>query len=159
MPPKYPRFYASPVDNGCENTPVQVYGFEQREPSIMEKPKLFRRVSHALGDIKEDMSLNLADPESTAAKLRRRSTLMFETNSRPATSNALPPPRSSRAMSIISVDSWSMPQRGLSRRLSRRLSVFSRSKSSQVQTQSISTPNLISSSNHMEEERTRPAYI
>ncbi|KAJ5220254.1 hypothetical protein N7468_009458 [Penicillium chermesinum] len=156
MPPKYPRFYASPLDDGAP-TPVQMYGFEQREPSIIEKPKLFHRVSHALGDIKEDMSFNLADPESAAAKLRRRSTLIFDGLNRPSTASA--PPRSSRAMSIISIDSWAGPQRGLSRRLSRRLSIFGRSKGNQPQTQSISTPNLISSSNHMEEERTQPNFI
>lgn len=144
MPVKYPRFYSSPLDDGLE-TPLQVYGYEQREPSIYEKPKLFRRVSHALDDIKEDFSLNLDPARSTANKIKRRSTFLLDANfvatPRPETTDG-PMPRS---MSVMSV---STPQRGLSRRLTRRLSIFStRSKSAAVsKTASISSPNLIGSS-------------
>ncbi|KAJ5377167.1 uncharacterized protein N7496_004576 [Penicillium cataractarum] len=146
MPVKYPRFYSSPLDDGLE-TPLQIYGYEQREPSIYEKPKLFRRVSHALDDIKEDFSLNLEPARSTANKIKRRSTLLLDANlgttPRPETADGMP--MRSRPMSILSV---STPQPGLSRRLSRRLSIFStRSKLATVSnTASISSPNLIGSS-------------
>ncbi|KAJ5116147.1 hypothetical protein N7456_000495 [Penicillium angulare] len=148
MVPKYPRFYSSPMDDAPDSTPLNMYGLEQRPASIIEKPKLLRRVSHALDDIKEDLAYQLADNE-TAAKLKRRSTLFLDgslnvPNSRPGTVNG--PPRS-RPMSIISMDTWSAPQRGLSRRLSRRLSIFSRGKGdTRPNTASISTPNLIGSS-------------
>lgn len=147
MPVKYPRFYATPLDDGLE-TPLQIYGYEQREPSIYEKPKLLHRVSHALDDIKEDFSLNLDPARSTANKIKRRSTLLLDANFgatlRPETADGALA-RHSRPMSIMSVSS---PQRGLSRRLSRRLSIFSaRSKSATVSKgASISTPNLIGSS-------------
>lgn len=147
MPIKYPRFYSSPLDDSLE-TPLQVYGYEQREPSIYEKPKLFRRVSHALDDIKEDFSLNLDPARSTANKIKRRSTFLLDANfgasPRPETADGPMPPRS-RPMSILSV---STPQRGLSRRLSRRLSIFStRSKiATGSKSASISSPNLIGSS-------------
>ncbi|KAJ5111569.1 hypothetical protein N7532_002104 [Penicillium argentinense] len=151
MPVKYPRFYASPVDDG-PGTPVDLYGYEQREPSIMEKPTMFRRVSHALDDIKEDFSLQLDPARSTANKIKRRSTLLFDGNfsspdlhSRPETAGPHGP--RSRPMSIVSVDPRSLPQRSLSRRLSRRLSIFSRSGSTSKPT-SISSPNLIGSSTH-----------
>lgn len=147
--PKSPRFYSSPMDEEASSTPVQRYGYEQREPSIMEKPKLLRRVSHALDDIKEDFSLQLSDPATTAKKIKRRSTLYLSDtlgpSPRPETADG--PPRS-RPMSIISFDAWSQPQR-LTRRLSRRLSVFSlsgRGKPSSTQAGSISSPNLIGSS-------------
>ncbi|KAJ5749338.1 uncharacterized protein N7511_011034 [Penicillium nucicola] len=143
MPFKYPRFYASPVDEGTDATPLQVYGHEQREPSIYGKPpKLLRRVSHALGDIREDVTLQL-DP------LKRRSTIFFETPLSPAspevpmTSDGL----RSRPMSIISYDAIAAPSRRLSQRLSRRLSVFSsRGKPTGNAGGSISSPNLIGSS-------------
>ncbi|KAJ6116539.1 hypothetical protein N7512_006264 [Penicillium capsulatum] len=145
--PKTPRFYSSPMDEEAA-TPLQRYGHEQREPSIMEKPKLLRRVSHALDDIKEDFSLQLSDPASTANKIKRRSTLYLSdtlnTSPRPETAHG--PPRS-RPMSIISFDAWSQPQRRLSRGLSRRLSVFSLSGRKPGSAQgSISSPNLIGSS-------------
>lgn len=156
MPTKYPRFYSSPLEEGPE-TPLQVYGLEQREPSIIEKPKLLRRVSHALDDIKEDFSL-----QDTANKIKRRSTLLLDghlgTPSRPQT--AAGPPRS-RPMSIISVEAWSSPPGRLSRRLSRRLSIFSsssRKASGGSKTASISSPNLIGSSTQYGGERSQ-SYI
>ncbi|OGE50513.1 hypothetical protein PENARI_c016G03399 [Penicillium arizonense] len=144
MPAKYPRFYASPLDEGTDSTPLQVYGYEQREPSIYGKPpKLLHRVSHVLGDIREDFTLQL-DP------LKRRSTVFFETPISPAspevpmTSDG---PRS-RPMSIISYDAIAAPSRRLSQRLTRRLSVFSsRGKPTGHNGASISSPNLIGSSN------------
>ncbi|KAF3390351.1 hypothetical protein F1880_009385 [Penicillium rolfsii] len=147
MPVKYPRFYSSPLDDGLE-TPLQLYGYEQREPSIYEKPKLFHRVSHALDDIKEDFSLNLDPARSTTNKIKRRSTMLLDANlgasPRPETAGG-PVPAHSRPMSILS---GSMPQRGLSRRLSRRLSIFStrRKIATGPGSASISTPNLIGSS-------------
>lgn len=156
MPTKYPRFYSTPLDEGPE-TPLQVYGLEQREPSIMEKPKLLRRVSHALDDIKEDFSLQL--PRETANKIKRRSTLLLDGNPGPARrpETSAGPPRS-RPMSIISVDAWSSPQRHLSRRLSRRLSIFSSSSRKATggsKTASISSPNLIGSSTQYSGERSQ----
>ncbi|KAJ5347384.1 hypothetical protein N7541_001704 [Penicillium brevicompactum] len=141
MPIKYPRFYSSPVDEDTNSTPLQMYGLEQREPSIYGKPpKLLRRVSHALGDIREDLSLD-------TEKLKRRSTILFDPISPreiPVTSHG--PPRS-RPMSIISFDNWSGPTRGMSQRISRRLSVFSsRGKPTSSKGASISSPNLIGSS-------------
>ncbi|CAI7678850.1 unnamed protein product, partial [Penicillium manginii] len=152
MAVKYPRFYATPIDiDDGPSTPVEVYGFEQREPSIMEKPGMLRRVSYALDDIKEDFSLNLDPARSTANKIKRRSTLRFDANfnpdQRPATgTQAHPRPPRSRPVSIMSVDPRpAPPQRSLSRRLSRKLSFFS-SKGSYGKNASISSPNLIGSS-------------
>lgn len=159
MPTKYPRFYSSPLEEGPE-TPLQVYGLEQREPSIIEKPKLLRRFSHALDDIKEDFSLQI--PRDTATKIKRRSTLLLDgqlgSPSRPQTGAGAP---RSRPMSIISVEAWSSPPGRLSRRLSRRLSIFSsssRKASSSSKTASISSPNLIGSSTQYGGERSQP-YI
>ncbi|KAJ5623426.1 hypothetical protein N7490_012031 [Penicillium lividum] len=148
-PMKYRRFYSSPWDEESgDSTPTQLYGLEQRPLSFIEKPKLLRRVSHALDDIKEDFAYNLADPNSTAAKLKRRSIFLLDANTssnsiptRPETAACHGPPRS-RAMSIISTE----PSRGLSRRLSRRLSIFGGRKVERPSTASISTPNLIGSS-------------
>lgn len=146
MAVKYPRFYATPIDDDGPSTPLEVYGFEQREPSIMEKPGMFRRVSYALDDIKEDFSLNLDPTRSTANKIKRRSTLRlnasFNQDQRESATSAHPQPPRSRPMSIMSVDPRPAPQRSLSRRLSRRLSFFS-SKGSPA---SISSPDLIGSS-------------
>ncbi|KAJ5227728.1 hypothetical protein N7489_008436 [Penicillium chrysogenum] len=150
MTVKYPRFYSSPVDQETDSTPLQLYGLEQREPSIYSKPpKLLRRVSHVLGDIREDLSM---DARQTTEKLKRRSTMLYDgpSTAPPARSEAPMtshgPPRS-RPMSIISFDNWSSPTRGMSQRLSRRLSVFSsRSKPTSSKGASISSPNLIGSS-------------
>ena len=64
------------MNDTSSRTPLQAYGLEQREPSIVEdrerdrSTKLLRRVSHALDDIKEDVSLQLqkvsADDVATA---------------------------------------------------------------------------------------------
>ncbi|CAI7625338.1 unnamed protein product [Penicillium glandicola] len=143
MAVKYPRFYSSPMDQETDSTPLDVYGLEQREPSIYGKPpKLLRRVSHVLGDIREDFS---QDARQTTQKLKRRSTMFSPPPSRseaPMTSHG--PPRS-RPLSIISFDNWSYPKRGMGQRISRRLSIFSRNKASPPMS-SISSPNLIGSS-------------
>ncbi|KAI9934368.1 hypothetical protein ASPWEDRAFT_38072 [Aspergillus wentii DTO 134E9] len=157
-PPKARRFYSSPLHEGSSDssTPLQVYGLEQREPSIYnEKPKLLRRFSHALDDIKEDFSLQL-DPRTTADKIKRRSTLMLDGWNAPSTPSAYPgsqssfdvssqsPERSSlsRPMSILSFDNWSPP-----RRLGRRLTMtFSQRRKRLNQGASISSPNLIGAS-------------
>ncbi|KAJ5793446.1 hypothetical protein N7457_000045 [Penicillium paradoxum] len=152
MPVKYPRFYSSPVDQATDSTPLQVYGLERREPSIYGKasPKLLRRVSHVLGDIREDLTLQL-DSRQTE-KLKRRSTLYSDGPgfTVPPRAEAIMtshgPPRS-RPMSIISFDNWSAPTRGMSQRISRRLSVFSsRGKPPSTKGPRISPPNLIGSS-------------
>ncbi|KAJ5930086.1 hypothetical protein N7466_005579 [Penicillium verhagenii] len=143
--PKYRRFYASPMDEAGDSNPIELYGLEQRPLSFIEKPKLLRRVSHALDDIKEDLAYQLGDPSSTAAKLKRRSTFLLDgslgTNvPRPETATYHGPPPS-RPMSIMS------GQGGLGRRLSRRLSIFGgRAKGAERPHTSISTPNLIGSS-------------
>ncbi|CAI7608847.1 unnamed protein product [Penicillium crustosum] len=151
MAVKYPRFYSSPMDQETDSTPLEVYGLEQREPSIYGKPpKLLRRVSHVLGDIREDISM---DARQTTDKLRRRSTMIYDgpnftvPPSRPeAPMTSHGPPRS-RPMSIISFDNWSSPTRRMSQRISRRLSVFSsRGKPTTSGAASISSPNLIGSS-------------
>ncbi|KAJ6112229.1 hypothetical protein N7523_008290 [Penicillium sp. IBT 18751x] len=147
MRPKYPRFYASPMDDGSES-PIQAYGLEQREPSIYERPRLLRRVSHALDDIKEDLAYQL-DARETANKIKRRSTFFLDPHfniaeeNRPETSAGT---SRSRPMSIMSVEAWTAPQRGLSRRLSRRLSIFGRKTPEGSPMASISSPNLIGSS-------------
>jgi hypothetical protein len=144
MAVKYPRFYSSPVDSETESTPLEVYGLEQREPSIYGKPtRLLRRVSHALVDIREDFSLD-------TEKLKRRSTIFFDPVS-PREPSREPPSTSdgprSRPMSIISFDNWSAPTRNMSQRISRRLSVFSsRGKHVGSKGASISQPDLLSSS-------------
>ncbi|KAJ5561273.1 hypothetical protein N7535_004260 [Penicillium sp. DV-2018c] len=140
------------MDQEPDSTPLQVYGLEQREPSIYgdKPPKLFRRVSHVLGDIREDLTLQL----ETRQTLKRRSTIYSDGPgfSIPPSYPEVPmtshgPPRS-RPMSIISFDNWSAPTRGMSQRISRRLSVFSsRGKAPSSKAASISSPNLIGSSN------------
>ena len=150
-PIKYLRFYSSPMDESPDSTPLQVYGLEQRAPSIVEKPKLLHRVSHALDDIKEDFSLQL-DPYTPASKIKRRSTFFDGASGpdfpRPGTADGTP--LGSRPLSIISLDIGSQPHQRLSRRLYRRLSIFGgRSKSSvRSGTPSISPPSLIGSSTH-----------
>lgn len=151
MSTKSPRFYSSPVDSDPDSSPLQIYGLEQRPPSIVEKPKLLRRVSHALDDVKEDFSLQISDRRSTAHKIKRRSTLGRRSSSSssdadPISSATGGPPRS-RPLSIISFDVWSSPSRRLSRRLTRRLSGWSlRSKVLAQETAGISSPDLIGSS-------------
>ncbi|KAF9888131.1 hypothetical protein FE257_009267 [Aspergillus nanangensis] len=168
--PKAPRYYATPLKNDSpDSIPTQLYGLEEREPSICERPKLMHRFSHALGDIKEDFSLQL-DPRSTTEKLRssrRLSTFVVDspTSSSPSTSPmGLPrtsapdsllgvpmetvPPRSASSRSLaVSSSSSDTPVRRLTRRLSISLSFSSRRRSFRPpQNASISQPNLIGSS-------------
>lgn len=163
---RLPRYYATPLKQDTPgSTPLQVYGLEQREPSIAEKPKTLRRMSHALADIKEDFSLQL-EPQKLKSR-RRQSTIMLDTNqagsglgsSGPGSSagsslsgaespNVSEPPRS-RPMSIFSVDNWTPPTRSLSRRISNRLSFAQKKRFRPGQGGSISQPNLIGSSTQM----------
>ncbi|RJE21387.1 hypothetical protein PHISCL_06257 [Aspergillus sclerotialis] len=139
---KFRRFYSSPLNDSSESTPLDVYGLEQREPSIMEKRRnRLQRVSYALDDIKEDFSVQL-NPRTTAEKLKRRTSTFIQDSSRPSTPVSSEPSRS-RPMSIFSVNDWSPPRR-LSRRLSS-FSSFSMRRGSRNQA-SISQPNLIGSS-------------
>ncbi|KAL4891967.1 hypothetical protein BDV59DRAFT_181353 [Aspergillus ambiguus] len=159
-PVKTPRFYSTPLDKDSpDSTPLQRYGLEEREPSIMERPKLLHRVSHALDDIKEDFSL----PAERLRASRRLSTLILTDsngNSSPlqpprsspnASSSSLPvpmeraPPRSMSSRTLLAIDA---PARRLSRRLSSSLS-FSSSKKKAFRDSrgaSISQPNLIGAS-------------
>lgn len=52
------RFYSSPMNEGTSLNPVELYGLEMREPSIIEKPKLLQRVTDALIDAREDFSMH-----------------------------------------------------------------------------------------------------
>ncbi|KAE8351699.1 hypothetical protein BDV28DRAFT_136524 [Aspergillus coremiiformis] len=158
---KYPRYYSTPLrPDSPESTPLQLYGLEQREPSIYgdRQSKLLRRFSHALDDIKEDFSLQL-DPRTTTEKIRskrRQSTLILDTNipgsragslSGPESPVTEEPPRS-RPMSMMSNDHSFIPA---TRRLSRRLSMlgFRKHRLRGGQAASISQPNLIGSSTQM----------
>ncbi|GAQ04074.1 hypothetical protein ALT_1395 [Aspergillus lentulus] len=161
--PKIHRYYSTPLRaDSPDSTPLQLYGLEQREPSIYEKPRLLRRFSHALDDIKEDLSLQL-DQNNMASKIRsrRQSMLMFDTaagpsdpdadgalhpDQRPITASG--PPRS-RPLSILAFDNWTPPTRGLSRRLSTFRFGSRRKRASPAQLSSISQPNLIGSSTNM----------
>ncbi|KAJ5818045.1 hypothetical protein N7474_003636 [Penicillium riverlandense] len=165
--PKCRRFYSSPVDEGIDSTPLQMYGLEQRPPSFVERPpKLLRRVSHALDEIKEDYSLQL-DVRATADKLKRRSTLFLFDGSntaedscpRPQTSMTASAAPRSRPMSIMSFDAWSSPPRRLSRRLTRRISSWRHSKAPAPPTASISSPNLIGSSTLHRAGRSQASFI
>lgn len=142
--PTFRRFYSSPLNESSDSTPLQVYGLEQREPSIIEKPRnRLQRVSYALDDIKEDFTVQL-NPRTTAEKLKRRTSIFVQDASRPGTPE--PAERSSgRPMSILSFDNWSSPPRRLSRRLSS-FSSFSRRKGTARSQASISQPSLIGSS-------------
>lgn len=143
---KFPRFYSSPLNGASESTPLEVYGLEQREPSISDKPRnRLARVSYALDDIKEDFSVQL-HPRTTADRLKRRTSTFIQDPSRPSTPNSSSLERSrSRPMSIFSSNDSSPPRR-LSRRLSS-LSSFSLKRMARGPSQaSISQPNLIGSS-------------
>lgn len=54
MPGKHSRFYFSPINEKTNLNPVQLYGLEMREPSIIEKPTLLLRVVDALRHAMED---------------------------------------------------------------------------------------------------------
>lgn len=143
------RFYSSPLNDSSESTPLQVYGLEQREPSISDKPRnRLQRVSYALDDIKEDFTVQL-NPRTTADKIKRRTSTIIQDSSpssRADSPETNPADRSlSRPMSILSLDHWSSPPRRLSRRLTS-FSSFSRRKAASRNQASISQPNLIGSS-------------
>lgn len=158
------RFYSSPLsdDSPDPKTPLQAYGLEQREPSIIlddasARPnKLLRRVSHALDDIKEDFSLQL-DSRGTADRMRcrRRESAFFEgppvamPSPLGALRNGRPETAASRPLSIFSLDFHAGG--GPTRRLSRRLSMLGTnlSQRGRKRFESISQPNLIGSSTHM----------
>jgi hypothetical protein len=165
--PKVDRYYSTPLRaDSPDSTPLHLYGLEQREPSIYEKPppRVLRRLSHALDDIKEDFSLQL-DQNNMTNKIRSRrpSMLMFDVTAGPSGAGAtagatLPhhqrpitasaPPRS-RQLSILSFDNWAPPTRALSRRLSTFRFGSRRKRASSAQLASISQPNLIGSSTDM----------
>ncbi|OJJ44360.1 hypothetical protein ASPZODRAFT_135171 [Penicilliopsis zonata CBS 506.65] len=158
------RYYSSPLNDEIpDSTPLQVFGLVQRSPSVTQKqPRLINRMSYALGDIKEEL-----DPRLAADKIRKRtSVFMFdganlsqptllsppqthpeeeeeeEASVRPQSSHP-PPPSSSRPNSLFSMD-----LRKPRRRLSMLRGSFIRRKGPQTsQSASISTPNLIGSSN------------
>ncbi|KAL4865037.1 hypothetical protein BDV12DRAFT_175195 [Aspergillus spectabilis] len=174
--PKYPRFYSTPLNQDIpDSTPLQIYGLEEREPSIYEKPRRFVRFSRALDDIKEDFSAQPDARNSAAAiRARRQSTFstFFENNNSNPTLSVTPSSASasgsgffSRASSgSTSPDSDSrstaypppppIPQESMRplRRLSRRLSTLSFSQRKARYRSggaSISQPNLIGSSNRI----------
>lgn len=183
MPTKTTRFYSSPLESDSDSTPLQIYGLEQRPSSMVveEKSRLLSKVANALDDIKEDFPLQI-DTRETAHKLKRQSTLIFNAAARPGSSSsacssqsnastpdlsaktttATPanpggPPRS-RTFSLISLDTWSSPSRGLRRRLTRRLS--RKPVPPPKGTASISSPNLIgSSTQYASEQKRRPILL
>lgn len=149
---KSSRFYSSALNDSTDSTPPQVYGWEQREPSIIEKPRSrpLRRMSYALVDIKEDFFSGQLNPRATAEKLKRRTSLFIQ-DGPPASTPDLS--RSStqrlpRRMSILSLDTWSSPPQRLGRRLSS-LTSFSRRKGPKSREASISQPNLLGSSTEL----------
>ncbi|KAI9369018.1 hypothetical protein BJX61DRAFT_549944 [Aspergillus egyptiacus] len=178
--PKYPRFYSTPLNNEIpDSTPLQMYGLEEREPSIIERPRRFR-FSRALDDIKEDSTQPDHHQPPTSAvgiRSRRHSTFsFFETNfSNPTLNNTLPTasvsgfslgscastresivsdtrPPMSAVPSEPTPGSASSSRMKLGRRLSRRLSVLSfaqRKGKYRAGNASISQPNLIGSSNQI----------
>ena len=162
------------MTDSSNRTPLQAYGLEQREPSIVEdrerdrSTKLLRRVSHALDDIKEDVSLQL-DSRGTADRMRvrRRESAFFsgggggggEDDNKPQPPSSMPSPlgalrtgrpdtAASRPLSLFSLDLGRV-QGG--RRLSRRLSMLGSNLSHKRKRfgESISQPNLIGSSTQM----------
>ncbi|KAI9040710.1 uncharacterized protein KD926_007791 [Aspergillus affinis] len=162
--PRLPRYYATPLkENTPNSTPLQLYGLEEREPSIAEKPKLLRRMSYALDDIKEDFSLQL-EPREKLKSRHRQSTFMLDTSvggsSGPGSSAGsslsggespmtMESPRP-RPMSTFTVDNWTPPpSQSLTRRLSTRLGLSQKKRFRPGQGASISQPNLIGSSMQM----------
>ncbi|PYH88165.1 hypothetical protein BO71DRAFT_147601 [Aspergillus ellipticus CBS 707.79] len=149
---KVPRYYSTPVkQDSPESTPLRMYGLEEREPSIAERPKLLRRFSHALDDIKEDFALQ---PSSEKIRSKRRQSI-FGIDEVPGSTASLyspgmdipvaaePQPPRVRPLSIFSSEAWAPP----TRKLSRRMSIFRRPKKfSPGQPGSISQPNLIGAS-------------
>ncbi|KAL3453324.1 hypothetical protein BJX65DRAFT_120739 [Aspergillus insuetus] len=176
--PKYPRFYSTPLNQDLpESTPLQIYGLEEREPSIAEKPRRFVRFSRALDDIKEDFSQPQARGTADAIRARRQSTFssfFFDNGSTPTLNGSASASGSgfSRASSVSGrgghgsgtnspdferppvppipedVPVSMKPLRRLSRRLST-LSFSQRKARYRGGNASISQPNLIGSSNHI----------
>ncbi|KAB8254558.1 hypothetical protein BDV32DRAFT_155083 [Aspergillus pseudonomiae] len=158
-PAKCPRYYSTPLrSDSPESTPLQMYGLEQREPSLYgDRPStLLRRFSHALDDIKEDFSLQL-DPRNTTEKIRskrRQSTLMLDTSAPGSRAGSISGSESlaeaprGRPMSMMSTDNSFIPP---TRRLSRRLTLlgFRKNRLRGGQAASISQPSLIGSSTQM----------
>lgn len=185
------RFYSSPLceDSPDPKTPLQAYGLEQREPSIYElqlqqqqqqsrpAPRLIRRMSTVLDDIKEDFHMQIdAHAAHDKQRLRRRESAFFDGppvvraggagDSSPlppvsavppveeSTSAAPAPGVASRRRESgarpLSVLSWENTW-SLSRRFSRRLSMLGSSFSMRRKRMeaSISQPNLIGSSTQM----------
>ncbi|KAL4990060.1 hypothetical protein BDW68DRAFT_54719 [Aspergillus falconensis] len=93
--PKLPRFYSTPLNQDHpDSTPLNIYGLEEREPSIAERPRRFLRFSRALDDIKEDF-ISQPNPRNTAEAIRARrqstfSSFFFDNNSNPTLSSAGP---------------------------------------------------------------------
>ncbi|PKY08438.1 hypothetical protein P168DRAFT_278027 [Aspergillus campestris IBT 28561] len=152
------RYYSTPMRNDSpDSTPLHMYGLEQREPSIMERPannKLLRRFSHALDDIKEDLTLQI-DSRATADRSRtkrRQSSVMFDGTGSERASSAgsftedTPQPPFGRPKSILSLEAWTPPARRFSRRLSMFRFTSQRRKFEPGQGASISQPNLIGAS-------------
>ncbi|KAL4995647.1 hypothetical protein BDV10DRAFT_127461 [Aspergillus recurvatus] len=89
--PKFPRFYSTPLNQDHpDSTPLNIYGLEEREPSIAERPRRFLRFSRALDDIKEDF-ISQPNPRNTAEAIRARrqstfSAFFFDNNSNPTLS-------------------------------------------------------------------------
>ncbi|KAL4915802.1 hypothetical protein BDW62DRAFT_118365 [Aspergillus aurantiobrunneus] len=173
--PKYPRFYSTPLNQDHpDSTPLHIYGLEEREPSIAERPRRFLRFSRALDDIKEDFTPPQPNRRSTAEAIRARrqstfSSIFFDNNSNPtlgvsrtSTSASTPAFHSSASTASTTtgpmesyppppVPADSEPMRPL-RRLSRRLSSLSfsqRRSRYRAGSASISQPNLIGSSNQL----------
>ena len=161
---RFRRFYSSPLNERTESTPPQLYGLEQREPSILEKPRRMSRLAYALDDIKEDFPAHVHqfNPRATAEKVKRRASGLWldsaSLGSRPttpgSTGSSTPgagagvggrPRMLPRTLSRLSFDSESGPRR-LGRRLSTRLGSFAARKKAPPHAASISSPNLIGSS-------------
>ncbi|KAL2003827.1 hypothetical protein VTN02DRAFT_2044 [Thermoascus thermophilus] len=90
------RFYSTPLDAHIpDSTPVHLYGYERREPSVLQvRTGFFNRISGALDDLKEDFPLA---PRAWGWKNKRSST------SEGAESRTPTEPSSSRPLSMASV--------------------------------------------------------
>ncbi|KAL4778838.1 hypothetical protein BJX76DRAFT_121255 [Aspergillus varians] len=173
--PRYPRFYSTPLNQDHpDSTPLHIYGLEEREPSIAERPRRFVRFSRALDDIKEDFT-SQPDPRNTAEAIRARrqstfSAFFFDNNSNPTLGVSRAPTAASVSVSALHSSASSSesdrtylpppppipaePEQSMRplRRLSRRLSSLSFSQRKaryRAGSASISQPNLIGSSNHL----------
>ncbi|KAJ5887052.1 uncharacterized protein N7473_009726 [Penicillium subrubescens] len=83
MPETPSRFYSSPVNETTNLNPVQLYGLQKREPSVIEKSKFLQRAKDALSDAKDDFLLQL-NLETGATEITQCNCLMFcDCNSHP----------------------------------------------------------------------------